>query len=93
MRLFHAVQAAGLLSGALPPLALPPGPMRRKWSRVIWCPFERGSPGRAGWASRYGLRWMTCQHKGDGSGPHSSEHGMKKQIIGANEQNNTGPRC
>src|SRR5882757_13729 len=30
--------ACGLPSPALPP----PGPTRRKWSRVTWCPCERG---------------------------------------------------
>ena len=37
---------AGRLPCALPSPALPPpGPMRRKWSRVIWCPCERGCAG------------------------------------------------
>ena len=37
---------AGRLACALPSPALPPpGPMRRKCSRVIWCPCERMRPG------------------------------------------------
>ena len=50
---------AGRLPCALPSPALPPpGPMRRKWSLSTSCPCERGSPGRAGQASRYSLRWI-----------------------------------
>jgi hypothetical protein len=42
---------------AQPPLE----PMRRRSSRVTWCPWEKDAPGGAEQASRYRLRWMACR--------------------------------
>ena len=50
----------GRLPCGLPSPALsPPAQMRRRWSRVTWCPWdERMRPAAMGQARRYILRWM-----------------------------------
>jgi hypothetical protein len=62
-RMFHASQASRSAPGALPWPALPPlGSMRGKSSPVIWCLCQgSGLLRRATQASRYRLRWITCQ--------------------------------
>jgi hypothetical protein len=57
---------ADRLACVLPSPALPPpGPMRRKWSRVICSPWPEDAPGGDGQASRYRLRWIACRAQPD----------------------------